>query len=85
MIFFGRVLDTGSFARCNRRKVAKWKMMARGLIETLQARGTWAATRRVELKLEAREAAGIEVLKPEVGGKVVFLKHATLASRWTLG
>lgn len=50
------------------RQVSKWRMMARGLTETLEARGTWAAARRSELGLGPSEIEGLEVLRPEVCG-----------------
>lgn len=46
-------------------KVSRWRMMARGLVETLEARGTWAAARREALGLCPKEAEGLEPLRPE--------------------
>ncbi|CAN0191857.1 unnamed protein product [Scytosiphon promiscuus] len=46
-------------------KVSKWRMMARGLVETLEARGTWAAEKRLELRICPSDVEGLEVLRPE--------------------
>lgn len=47
-------------------------------METLEARGTWAAKRRLELRLNPAEAHGLEVLRPKVcrvteSGQRIFL------------
>lgn len=47
-------------------QVAKWRMMTRGLMETLETRATWAAGRRLELRLDPSEVDGLEVLRPDV-------------------
>ncbi|CAN0446235.1 unnamed protein product, partial [Hapterophycus canaliculatus] len=39
-------------------------MMARGLVETLEARGTWAAKKRLELRICPSDVEGLEVLRP---------------------
>lgn len=52
-------------------QVSKWRMMARGLIETLEARGTWAAKRRTELGLGPANVEGLEPLRPEVGTRCI--------------
>ena len=40
-------------------------MITRGLVETLEARATWAAKARLELGLKPSEAKGLEVLRPK--------------------
>lgn len=47
-------------------KVSKWRMMSRGLVETLEARGTWAAERRLELRICPSDVERLEVLRPKV-------------------
>ena len=38
-------------------------------METLEARGTWAAERRLELRICPSDVEGLEVLRPKVRGK----------------
>lgn len=50
--------------------------MTRGLMETLEARATWAANKRLELRIGPSEVDGLEVLRPEVSrwlGWVTFV------------
>lgn len=48
-------------------QVSRWRMMTRGLMETLEARATWAANKRLDLRMGPSEVDGLEVLRPEVG------------------
>lgn len=41
-------------------------MMTRGLMETLETRGTWAAAKRLELRLDPSKVDGLEMLRPKV-------------------
>lgn len=40
-------------------------------METLEARATWAANKRLELRIGPSEVDGLEVLRPEVRGQSV--------------
>lgn len=51
---------------CAAVQVSKWRMMSRGLVETLEVRGTWAAERRLELRICPSDVEGLEVLRPKV-------------------
>ncbi|CAM9742989.1 unnamed protein product [Ectocarpus fasciculatus] len=46
-------------------KVSKWRMMTRGLVETLETRATWAAEKRLELAICPSDVEGLEVLRPK--------------------
>lgn len=59
-------------------QVSKWRMMSRGLVETLEARGTWAAERRLELRICPSDVEGLEVLRPKVRGKYLCGAHRTV-------
>ncbi|CAM9691183.1 unnamed protein product [Ectocarpus sp. 12 AP-2014] len=46
-------------------KVSKWRMVTRGLVETLETRATWAAQKRLELGICPSDVEGLEALRPE--------------------
>lgn len=59
-------------------------MMSRGLVETLEARGTWAAERRLELRLCPSDIEGLEVLRPEVRHCMLYATHSDPISHYTV-